>query len=244
MVLPMLACQMRTVAMPSARRRRPGRCRSRTGRRRRQVAAVAAPVDEGLCRSRPGRTGSRRRGPARCRLDRITVLLVLEVAPPMPSICLPYGSGLPITRIRSGRARRRDPAGQVLRRKNTPLLVPPRMYSAGMRRMVMRAAAASEVELASELSVALGQVLARAFGGNRTRAKNVERLTPCAASSMFCSTSRMLTPPLAQHHMMLPISRTNSGASPAEGSSNSRNRGSDISARPMASICCAARHRR
>jgi hypothetical protein len=31
-----------------------------------------------------------------------TTLLVLDVAPPMPSICWPYGSGLPITRNRIG----------------------------------------------------------------------------------------------------------------------------------------------
>jgi hypothetical protein len=60
----------------------------------------------------------------------ITVLLVLDVAPPMPSICLPYGSGLPITR--SSSASRAAPgicaaSGKSCKRKNTPLLVPPRM---------------------------------------------------------------------------------------------------------------------
>ncbi len=59
----------------------------------------------------------------------ITHLLVLDVAPPMPSVCLPYGSGEPITRISS--ASRAGPgtcaaSGRSCRRKNTPLLVPPR----------------------------------------------------------------------------------------------------------------------
>jgi hypothetical protein len=59
----------------------------------------------------------------------ITVLDVDEVAPPMPSICLPYGSGLPITR--SSSASRAAPgcraaSGTSCRQKNTPLLVPPR----------------------------------------------------------------------------------------------------------------------
>ncbi|EDK52721.1 hypothetical protein BMAFMH_G0148, partial [Burkholderia mallei FMH] len=61
--------------------------------------------------------------------ETITVLLVLELAPPMPSICLPYGSGLPITRESS--ASRAAPgvraaSGRSCSRKNTPLLVPPR----------------------------------------------------------------------------------------------------------------------
>ena len=60
----------------------------------------------------------------------LTVLLVLEVAPPMPSICLPYGSGLPITRKSS--LSRAAPgfcadSGKSCRWKKTPLLVPPRM---------------------------------------------------------------------------------------------------------------------
>jgi hypothetical protein len=60
----------------------------------------------------------------------ITVLLVLDVAPPMPSMCFAYGSGLPITRNR--KLSRAAPgtcaaSGRSCRRKKTPLLVPPRM---------------------------------------------------------------------------------------------------------------------
>ena len=69
MVLPMLACQMRTTADAVARNARgidePVGDRERADRRG-QVAAVAAPVDEGLVDRRPGRTGSRRRGRAAC----------------------------------------------------------------------------------------------------------------------------------------------------------------------------------
>jgi hypothetical protein len=53
-------------------------------------------------------------------------LLVLDVAPPSPSVCLPYGSGLPITRSSSA-SRSRVERGSSRAWKNTPLLVPPRM---------------------------------------------------------------------------------------------------------------------
>ena len=69
MVLPMLACQMRTVATPSSRHA--ARIDQAVADRERphgrgEIAAVAAPVDEGLVDGRPDRTGSRRRDRAGC----------------------------------------------------------------------------------------------------------------------------------------------------------------------------------
>ncbi len=97
----------------------------------RQVAAVARPVDEGLGQWRPGRTGSRRRDRAASPRETITVLLVTGGRAAHAVDLLAVGSGLPITRSSSASragpgccaACRAGPAG----RKNTPLLVPPRM---------------------------------------------------------------------------------------------------------------------
>src|SRR5580704_7872591 len=58
-----------------------------------------------------------------------TTLFVVDVAPPLPSVCFAYGSGLPITRSRI-LSRSTVLAGKSSGRKKTPLLVPPRMYTA------------------------------------------------------------------------------------------------------------------
>ena len=60
-----------------------------------------------------------------------------------------------------------------------------------------------------------------------------------SASSAFCSTSTTGTPASTIFSTMRPICCTMSGASPIEGSSRSRSFGRDISARPIASICCS-----
>jgi hypothetical protein len=91
MVLLMFCCQMRITAVPSAGTRRIDQAAADSERTdgRGQVAAVAAPVDESLVdRDLPEQVIDvvTRAGVL---LARITVLLVLDVAPPMPSVCLP-----------------------------------------------------------------------------------------------------------------------------------------------------------
>jgi hypothetical protein len=95
----------------------------------REVAAVAAPVHHRFVDGDLAKQVVHIVAGAGARL-RITALLVLDDALPRPSICLPYGSGLPSTR--SSRASRAGPgccaaSGRSWSLKNTPLLVPPRM---------------------------------------------------------------------------------------------------------------------
>jgi hypothetical protein len=60
--------------------------------------------------------------------------------------------------------------------------------------------------------------------------------SPCFG---FCSTSNIAVPYIVLISRMLAITRsTSSGASPMDGSSRISSRGPDISAMPMASICC------
>src|SRR5215467_10850150 len=64
----------------------------------------------------------------------------------------------------------------------------------------------------------------------------------CAISSdcaTFCSTSRIASPSPLSRFTSANISPTRSGASPSEGSSRISSRGSDMSPRPIASICCS-----
>ena len=58
-------------------------------------------------------------------------------------------------------------------------------------------------------------------------------------SLAFCSTSTMDSPWALSRRMVAMTSATICGASPSEGSSIRSTRGFDISARPIASICCS-----
>ena len=65
------------------------------------------------------------------------------------------------------------------------------------------------------------------------------RLATDSASLMFCSTITIVTRSRLSAVTMAPISLTKAGARPPEGSSSSNTRGSLISARPIATICCS-----
>src|SRR5712691_9645955 len=66
-----------------------------------------------------------------------------------------------------------------------------------------------------------------------------KRSAMARARRTFCSTMRTVLPSPLRRWMTRPISATNTGASPPEGSSRSRSVGSPIRARPMATICCS-----
>ena len=65
------------------------------------------------------------------------------------------------------------------------------------------------------------------------------RLEWRSAALAFCSTSRTGTPARWISSIASKIAWTTIGARPSDGSSSSRTRGLDISARPIASICCS-----
>ena len=60
-----------------------------------------------------------------------------------------------------------------------------------------------------------------------------------AATPIFCSTSRMVSPRAFRARIVSTMSPTMVGARPADGSSISRHRGRAIRARPIATICCS-----
>ena len=59
------------------------------------------------------------------------------------------------------------------------------------------------------------------------------------ADRAFCSTSRIVVPAVCSSRMMSKICSTRIGARPIDGSSSIRSFGFDMSALPMASICCS-----
>src|SRR3989454_2896668 len=66
-----------------------------------------------------------------------------------------------------------------------------------------------------------------------------KRSAMARARRTFCSTMRTVLPSPLRRWMARPISATNTGASPPEGSSRSKSVGSPIRARPRATICCS-----
>src|SRR5712691_1822127 len=66
-----------------------------------------------------------------------------------------------------------------------------------------------------------------------------KRSATARARRTFCSTISTVVPSALRRWTTRPISVTNAGARPPEGSSRSRRVGSPIRARPMATICCS-----
>src|SRR5262252_7277337 len=76
---------------------------------------------------------------------------------------------------------------------------------------------------------------ARIFPASSTYARSTTRRTCCT----FCSTISTVSPPARIRFSSSNSCCTTTGASPADGSSSRRSRGSDIKARPIAHICCS-----
>jgi len=135
MVLPMLACQMRNTQVPS-RTRRDGSTRpawiANAPAAVDRLPQLPAPVDEGLVdRHLSIEVVDVLVGP-RSSFDRITHLLLLEVAPPTRRLCAVVGIRAPITGAGTA-GRRASPgtvqrSGQVLQPEEHALLVPVRAW--------------------------------------------------------------------------------------------------------------------